>query len=153
MSSVSETIGNDGAGIPFALPDGRTFTARLIDQTRKSVIERAYQSRALRAVMEMKPLLTPGEYRDQLADLAKRKTAGEYSFVGLMPTLDTADGFLMLVRVAFGAQPDNGGDFQLLDEEDAVGMALAQPEELKTLMKQIMEESFRPNGRRAAAKP
>jgi len=142
--SVSEVIGNEGAGIPLTLPDGRAFTARLIDQAMKSAIERTYQGRALQAVMEMKPALTPDEYRDQLAELAKRKAAGAYRFTGLMPLFDTPDGFFVLAQHVFG-----------VDEDAALGMAVASPEELKLVVRQVMEESFRPNraGAPAAAQP
>lgn len=138
MSELSTLLGN--AAEPHRIVhEGKAFSFHLIDQPRKSAIEKRLYQQAREAVYADRDHMTPEQYVERLDRVREAYEAGEYSFYGerAQKFIQTPKGALALLEVITG------------ESEDAlVPLLVARGQEVNSLLKTVMAESF---GRRKPA--
>lgn len=133
MSELSAALGT--AGPPHQIVhEGRAYTFSLVTQKVKNGVEKRLYQNARDAVYADRDHITSEQYMAALSAVRDRYEANEYKFTGdrAQKVLQTPDGALMLLELLTGET-----------QETLMPLLIARPEEVKVLVKTIMEESFK----------
>lgn len=133
MSELSRLVGN--AGEPHKIAhDGKTYSFYLLDQVRKSALEKRLYQNAREGVYVDRDHLTSEEYCSRLDAVREKYELGEYGFFGAraQAVLQTPKGVVMLLEVVTGES-----------EDELVPLLAARQEEVNVLLKTVLEESFK----------
>lgn len=133
MSELSKLLGT--AAPPHQINhEGRVFTFHLLDQPRKSALEKRLYQQAREAVYVDRDHMTSEEYLLRLDKVREAYEANEYSWYGprSQKSLSTAKGAMMLLETITGET-----------EDDLTPLLLARAEEVKTLITTVLNESFK----------
>lgn len=131
MSELSKLLG--AAAPPHQIThEGRTYTFHVLDQPRKNAIEKRLYQRARECVYLDREHMSSEEYTRRLEEVRQTYEKSGYSFYSKHFTdlLGTERGAMLLLEVLTGET-----------EEDLVALMLARPEEVKSLIRVVLEES------------
>lgn len=140
MSELSKALGT--AGVPHQIThEDRTYTFHLLCQVRKNALEKRLYQNAREAVYVDRDHMTSEQYVERLDRVREAYEAGEYSFFGARAAkvLQSPAGVLLLLEIITGESQD-----------DLVPLLTARPEEVNTLVKTVMDESFKQVKKKAA---
>jgi hypothetical protein len=133
MSELSKALGN--VAPPHQIThDGKAYSFYLLDQTRKNALEKRLYQNAREAVYIDREHMSSDEYLKRLDAVREAYELGEYGFFGERGSkvIQTARGLILLLETITG------------ESEDAVlSLLTARPEEVNTLLKTVMSESFK----------
>ena len=133
MSELSKALGNTAP--PHQIThEGKTYSFFLVDQIRKNALEKRLYQNAREAVYADREYMNSEEYLKRLDAVREAYELGQYGFFGERggKILQTPRGMLMLLEVLTG------------ENEDAViELMTARPEEVNTVIRTIMSESFK----------
>jgi hypothetical protein len=139
VSELSKALGNSGE--PHCIAhEGKVFRFALLDQVRKNALEKRMYQNAREAVYVDREHMEGAQYVERLDGVREAYENGEYAFFGRRASkvLQTPKGALMLLEVITGAS-----------EDELVPLLANRAEEVNSLLKTVMEESF--GARKAAA--
>lgn len=142
MSELSAALGNSGPPHEI-VHEGRTYQFFLLDAGRKNLIEKRLYQRAREAVYADRDHMSEEQYLARLDKVRESYEANEYAFTGArtQQILQTPKGVTFLLEVITG-----------LPEDDLTPLLLARGPEVTTVLKTVIDESFRrprkapPNG-------
>lgn len=125
-------LGN--AGEPHRIAhEGKVYTFHLLDQTRRNAVEKRFYQQAREGVYVDREHMSSEEYLKRLDRIREEYESGAYAFFGEKGAklLQTPKGALLLLCVITGEE-----------EADLLPLLAARKEEVNTLLKTVMEESF-----------
>ncbi len=141
MSELSKALGN--AAPPHQIVhEGRTYSFALLDQVRKNALEKRFYQDAREAVYVDRDHMSGDQYVERLDKVREAYQLGEYGFFGERggKILQTARGMLLLLQTLTGE-----------GEDAVVALLTARPEEVNSVVRTVMAESFK--GAKPAAAP
>lgn len=144
MSSISAALGGAHS---FDI-DGKQYIIRLLTQERKVTFQRLLESRARRAVMEMKGEVTDVEWKEAWNSCVQDIAGGAYSFHGTasMSAIQTWGGLLSLGSVlCFDENAKRN-----VTEAEFEAIMLERGEEVNAIVALVLEESMGKNRKRPA---
>lgn len=133
MSELSAALGS--AGPPHEIVhEGRTYRFFLLDADRKNLLEKRLYQRARQSVYVDRDHLTDEQYLAALDRVRDRYENNEYAFTGVrtQKILQTPEGALLLLEVVTGETA-----------ADLTPLLVARRPEVETVLKTVMEESFK----------